>query len=240
MSRWVELVGVDNIRDLGGLPVTGNRTTRPGLVFRSSTPQQLTAEDLAFLLSDKRLRTVIDLRHPQEARQEAYGLLADADVFRVSLPFATPLGAVPAARRDALTDHYLGMLAGSGDEIVSAARIIGDDRQHSVLFHCAAGKDRTGVLAAVVLHAVGVPADAIAEDFALTALRSDRIGQRLATMSTYQSMPLPVGIPMEATAEVMHRFLDALVADFGGGAEWLLHNGLAPDELDVLRTVLVE
>ncbi|HVV21385.1 MAG TPA: tyrosine-protein phosphatase [Pseudonocardiaceae bacterium] len=238
MSRWVELVGADNVRDLGGLPVAGNRTTRSGVVFRSGTPQQLTAEDLAFLLADKRLRTVIDLRHPQEARQEAYGLLADADVHRVLLPLATPAGAVPDARRDALTDHYLGMLAGSGTEIVSAARLIGDDRRHSVLFHCAAGKDRTGVLAAVVLHAVGVPADAIAEDFALSAERLERIGRRLATMPTYQGASL--GGSMAVVPEVMHRFLDGLVADFGGGAEWLLDNGLTPAELETLRTVLVE
>ncbi|MFD8248233.1 tyrosine-protein phosphatase [Nocardia sp. NPDC059691] len=245
-DRWVEFAHIDNVRDLGGLPVQNGGTTRFGVVYRSSTPQNLTESDMAKLLGPIGLRTLIDLRLPDEVEREGYGLLAAADVRRVCLPVRkspqSSLAArdlVPDSSRVDLVDLYDKLLAGSAESIVAAVRLVIDAGHHSVLFHCAAGKDRTGVLAAVLLDAVGVPPEAIAADYALTGERMHRVRDRLDALPSYTGLPpVSTGI-LGVEAEVMRRFLAKLSADHGGAAEWLLAGGLTTGELARLRAVLI-
>ncbi|WP_062985568.1 tyrosine-protein phosphatase [Nocardia anaemiae] len=245
--RWVEFAEIDNVRDLGGLPVTGGGTTRFGVVYRSSTPQHLTAEDLAVLTGPVGLRTLIDLRNPDEVLREGYGLLTGSAAVRmVNLPVrkatevvATPAELVPDGRDYDLVALYRELLTGSSESIVAAARLIGDAERHSVLFHCAAGKDRTGILAAMVLDAVGVAAEAIATDYALTGERLERIRERLDALPSYHGLPpVRTGI-LGVDPDVIIRFLDELHTTHGGAAEWLRANGLSGTELARLRAVLV-
>jgi protein-tyrosine phosphatase len=245
-DRWVEFAQIDNVRDLGGLPVQGGGTTRFGVVYRSSTPQNLTEADMAKLLGPIGLRTLIDLRLPDEAEREGYGLLATADLRRVCLPVRkspqSSLAArdlVPDSSRVDLVDLYDKLLAGSADSIVAAVRLVVDAGRHSLLFHCAAGKDRTGLLAAVLLDAVGVLPEAIAADYALTGERMHRVRDRLDALPSYAGLPpVSTGI-LGVEAEVMRRFLANLSADHGGAAEWLLTSGLTTVELRRLREVLI-
>ncbi|MDX3071348.1 tyrosine-protein phosphatase [Streptomyces sp. NPDC088354] len=245
-ARWVELAEVDNIRDLGGLPVHGGGRTRRGVVFRASTLQDATADDVELLLGRYRLRTVVDLRGPDEAAREGHGLLADTPVRRVSLPVrrvqAAVTDAVPAVRGEAVDDtagFYEGLLDGSGASLVDAARIVADTDQHAVVFHCAVGKDRTGVLAALLLDAVGVPADAIAADYALTAQRVARIRERLARLPSYRDLPAVEHHYMASKPQVMHHFLDTLRTRHGGAGRWLRERGLTGAELGRLKGALV-
>ncbi|MFF3561623.1 tyrosine-protein phosphatase [Streptomyces sp. NPDC002574] len=245
-ARWVELAEVDNIRDLGGLPVHGGGRTRRGVVFRASTLQDATADDVELLLGRYRLRTVVDLRGPDEAAREGHGLLADTAVRRVSLPVrrvqAVVTDAVPAVRGEAVDDtagFYEGLLDGSGASLVDAARIVADTDQHAVVFHCAVGKDRTGVLAALLLDAVGVPADAIAADYALTAQRVVRIRERLARLPSYRDLPAVEHHYMASKPQVMQHFLDTLRTRHGGAGRWLRERGLTGAELGRLKGALV-
>nr|MDT0665519.1 tyrosine-protein phosphatase [Micromonospora sp. DSM 115978] len=76
MDRWFDLIGCDNVRDLGGLPTVDGRTTRYGHLLRSDTLQDLTAGDVSRLHDGYGLRTVVDLRAPAEAAREGRGPLA--------------------------------------------------------------------------------------------------------------------------------------------------------------------
>ncbi|MFC1440664.1 tyrosine-protein phosphatase [Streptacidiphilus sp. N1-10] len=243
-ARWVELAEVDNVRDLGGLPVRGGGATRRGVLFRASTVQEATPADVEVLLDGLGLRTLVDLRGPRESAREGHGLLERTGLSRVNLPVRQERGvaadAVPDVSGSRLADFYLAMLAGSGPSVLAAARIVADRERHAVLFHCAVGKDRTGLLAAVLLDAVGVPADAIAEDYALSASRTARIGERLARLPSYGRLPAVEHGLMSADPAVMHRFLETLRTGSGGGAGWLLRQGLTEAELQDLRAALVE
>ena len=243
-ARWVELAGVDNVRDLGGLPVRDGGVTRRGVLFRSSTLQEATPADVEVLLEGLGLRTVVDLRSPRESAREGHGLLEATAVSRVNLPLRQERGvaadAVPEVSGSRLADFYVAMLAGSGPSLVAAARIVADPEQHAVLFHCAVGKDRTGLLAAVLLDAVGVPAAAIADDYALSGSRTARIRERLARLPSYGRLPAVEHALMSADPAVMHGFLEVLRDGSGGGAGWLLRQGLTEAELRALRVVLVE
>ncbi|MEU8899107.1 tyrosine-protein phosphatase [Nocardia sp. NPDC048505] len=247
LRRWIDFAEIDNVRDLGGLPVADGGTTRFGVVFRASTPQHLTAEDLRTLLGPVGLRTLIDLRNPDEVEREGYGLLGRAAVRVVNLPVRkatqtslTPADLVPDGQRYDLVGLYRELLGGSPESVVGAARLIADPDRHSVVFHCAAGKDRTGLVAAVLLDAVGVPAEAIAADYALTGERLGRIRARLDALPSYHGLP-PVNTGILAVdPEVIRQFLAGLHSTHGGGAAWLRAHGLSATELARLRQVLVE
>lgn len=242
--RWVDFAEIDNARDLGGLPVHGGGTTRFGVVYRASTPQQLSVADLDRLLGPMRLRTLIDLRMPGESAREGHGLLAKSAVRLINLPISTPahtgpqhLG--PDARHDELLRLFGELLRGSAESVVAAARLIADARHHAVLFHCAAGKDRTGLLAAVLLDAIGVPATDIAADYALTEHRLARIRTRLIALGSYPDLPpVRTGI-LAVLPATMRGFLADLHAVHGGAARWLRANGLTVTELAALREVMV-
>lgn len=243
-SRWVEFTGIDNVRDLGGLEVAGGVRTRRGRVYRASTLQELTDHDRDTLLGVLGVRTILDLRSPDEARREGYGLVAAAPVRIVNLPIAKakskPGEAVPDSRRVDLVALYRDMLAGSVRSVVTAARLIVEAGPHPVVFHCAGGKDRTGILAAVLLDAVGVPAEAIVEDYALTALRLDRIRERLVRLPSYRGLPPVREGVLTADPMVMRQFLTTLRAAHGGAAPWLLDHGLSAVDLARLRAALIE
>ena len=105
--------------------------------------------------------------------------------------------------------------------------------------HCAAGKDRTGVIVALALVAAGVEPEAIVADYMATADRLEAIIERLARSRTYSadvsSRPVQAHLPR---AETMKSFLEQLHVRYGGLPRWLAGNGFADDELSQLRAKL--
>ena len=245
-QRWIDLDGADNIRDLGGLPVTGGGRTRFRRLLRSGTLQDLTADDVTYLVNILGVRTVVDLRQSDEAEREGSALADISGLRYLSLPFSSPGSIGPDTVADAtemdIVAHYLALLEGSAGNIVSAVRVFADEADLPAVFHCAAGKDRTGVLAAVMLDAVGVSSEAIIADYALTAQRIRQISARLARLETYQQMlAVSRGIKGAATADEtsMAEFLGELHGRYGGGAGYLTGRGVSRSQLAALRAALV-
>jgi protein-tyrosine phosphatase len=246
-QRWVELEGADNTRDLGGLPVADGGRTRFHRLLRAGTLQDLTADDVRYLTEDLGIRTVVDLRLPDEAEREG-SALSDIPAVRY---LCLPLSSAGNIRSDIVADgaeidivaHYVALLEGSAANIVTAVRAFADDLSRPAIFHCAAGKDRTGVLAAVVLDAVGVSREAIIADYALTGQRMKQISARLLRLATYRDMQaLSRGIKGAGTAEEesMAAFLDELHGRYGSAAGYLSSHGVSSRELAALRAALIE
>jgi protein tyrosine/serine phosphatase len=247
---WLDLEGADNVRDLGGLPVTDGGRTRYGVLLRSGTLQDLTEADVAHLIQDFGLRSVVDLRLHDEAAREGSALRAVPGVNHHPLPLwsADPVRADAVAHTGMdVVDHYVAFLEGGCESIVAAARLFAAPGSLPAVFHCAAGKDRTGVLAAVVLDAVGVTAEAIVDEYALTEQRIEAIRARLARLETYRRMRAVAQArdargrgSMSANEDTMRRFLHHLRATYGGGAGYLAAHGFTAVELAALKRALVE
>jgi protein-tyrosine phosphatase len=256
-ARWVDLEGAVNVRDLGGLEVAGGGRTAPGVLLRSDNLQGLTGRDVDRLLHGHGVRVVVDLRTVAEVELEGPGPLAGderVDIRHRSLfPEAgertdvaadgllpwqgRPLGGDPA--ESPAVRAYLGYLRDRPDSIVAALRDVAEADGAAVV-HCAAGKDRTGVVCAVALAAVGVAREAIVADYVATG---DRLGPLLARLRASPTYAADLDGRPDAThrprPETMTRVLDVLDEQDGGAGGWLAAHGFGEDELAALRGRLV-
>jgi len=169
LTRLIPLEGAYNFRDLGGLACGGGRCVAKGLVFRSDRLSRLTAADLS-LLRELKIGSVFDLRSQAE-------LAADTQCeFGIGSPFHRHLPLVEVSlhpgdqtidwKKIDLQNRYLEMLEQGAHAIRALIEHLADDKAPPTVFHCTGGKDRTGVVAAVLLRALGVPDEIIVEDYA--------------------------------------------------------------------------
>jgi protein tyrosine/serine phosphatase len=175
--RRLSLEGPVNFRDLGGYPTVTGRTVRRRHLFRSDALHRLTERDAARVRA-LGVTTLVDFRTPRERERAGPGGIAYLDdVEHVHLP------TIDETRRDpeeiarsfaTAADAYLTMLERGAGAYASALRIVAASEQ-PVVFFCSAGKDRTGVFAALVLGLLGVADEDIVTDYALTAEVIERI-----------------------------------------------------------------
>jgi protein-tyrosine phosphatase len=241
-SRFVPLAGASNFRDLGGLPTSDGATTRWRRVFRSDTLQELTEQDVKVLRGDIGLATIIDLRTTREIRNEGRGPLEVEPVAYVNLPFIADLEVqdeVPdAVERDVLAD-YRHMLDTAGHIIAEAVHTVAVS-DGPVVFHCAAGKDRTGILAAIIELLVGVPRRVVVGDYELTNQVIEQICERLARFDTYTNVRVNPWSHFRCQPAVMEGFVDLLDERHGGAAGWARDTGLDDADIIHLRDLLLE
>jgi protein-tyrosine phosphatase len=252
---WIELEGAANARDVGGLPTEDGGKTVTGRLLRSDNLQDLTAADIAKLTGELGLTTVVDLRSTAELHSEGPAPLDDvAAVEHRHHPVLPEEGLATDAVADvlltrgerdrsrypdnALTGHYLGYLEDRPDQVVDALRSVAR-AEGAALVHCAAGKDRTGVVVALALSVAGVRPDAIAADYAATGDRTGPLLARLRQSVTYSAdVNRKSDDDHKPQAETMSAFLAELDRQFGGAAAWLTGHGLSEDDLTRLRNKL--
>ncbi len=170
-QRAISFTTAFNFRDLGGHSGAGGRSVHYGRVFRSDSLHRLTEAECAQLTA-LGVRTVLDLRRPKEIARD--GRIRDTaglayhnihPVHREWNPARYDEVAGPARY---LADRYLDMTEEGGAGLGEALRLIADPDRGPVVFHCFAGKDRTGVLSALILSLLGVSDEDIAADYALS------------------------------------------------------------------------
>lgn len=241
-GREVDVPGMFNVRDLGGLPLRDGGTVRAGRLLRSGELSGL-QPDGAATLAEAGLRTVVDLRTLDEiaARPDNLGGTG-ATVHPIPL-LALAYRDIPACE----VDLYVYMADFCEIEIARAVKALAAPGALPGLFHCAVGKDRTGVLAAVILSLIGVPDEEIITDFLRSnaALGLPRVpgvpstaARKVAEASPVYDMLLAARNPVRA--EVMVEFLARVRARHGSVAEYLRSGGVTDDELASLEAELVE
>ena len=240
-DRWLTFDGLANARDVGGLPLAGGGRVRPGVLLRTESLEGLSPADVARLTGELGVVQVLDLRKDEELLISGAGALAGAGVTVHRLSFIPDSGrGLPELGEDAdpMVGHYLAYLGDRGANVVTGVRRIAERETGATVVHCAAGKDRTGVLVALVCSAVGVPRDEVVADYALSATRIDALFRRWTTAAG-QPMPAPEEIDRHRPrAEVMQTFLQLLDERYDGPVGWLREHGLTEGELATLRSRL--
>lgn len=246
-ERALPLQGGQNFRDLGGYRTVDGRTVRWGLLFRSGSMHFLTAADYTYLES-RGIRTVCDFRSSEERTSEpsawpaakAPHILAD-DYAMASLSNGIGLkpGEAPTAEnaKAMMTATYPQMLVRFNSQY---RRMFGEMLAGRVplAFNCSAGKDRTGVAAALILTALGVPHQTVVEDYTLTNRYFDPqkvVRNSAAVPAGFDKLPPDVlRAYMVADPAYIEAAL-AVVEGHAGGAE-----GYFRDELGLSRADLVK
>ena len=240
--RWIALDGAVNAR-----------VVVPGVLLRADNLQSLSARDVRLLVEEEALEVVLDLRTDVEVELEGPGPMRSERAVRIEHRSLYPdsegnmdLDADTVkpwgwADEDESPDEppvvraYMSYLRRRPDSVVGSVCAIAR-ADGAVLVHCAAGKDRTGVVVAVALDAGGVDRDAIVEDYLATRERIDAIMARLASSSTYRAEleghDAQKHAPVPGT---MERLLELVDDRFGGSVAWLSTHGLSDPDIERLR-----
>lgn len=263
------LVNATNARDLGGFATADGRSVRRGLLFRANALNRLTDEDV-LALGRLGLAHVIDFRHAEEIELTGPDRLPAAPACRlVSLPLFDPdhdvfttvsaaLRGVKGARSElllrlspqrggaaaAMVELYRWFVASpvARETVATVVRMLASTESLPLLFHCTAGKDRTGWLSAVLLHALGVDRDAVVSDYLRTNdLNASGTAHLLATVAGRLEDPSVLLPLLEARAEYIEAAFDEVDAAYGG-MDGYLRDGLEIDAttLAALRHSLLE
>jgi protein-tyrosine phosphatase len=244
-GRTVSLEGAFNVRDLGGIATSGGASTRRGIVYRGDALDWLTARDEDKLFGELSIGTIIDLRTRGEAGGDG---LADARHFPAVKALSIPL--IPDERADlepfpfgdpeAVGRHYIRYLGIPGSPAVEVILAVTSslDRGVPVLFHCAAGRDRTGVVAALLLLLARGRAEEIVQDYMDSNLHAAEVSRHLMHNPLYQRTDVD-NDPGFVDRRAIRRFMKLLRAEFGGAAAWAEAAGINRMTLDTLRHRMV-
>jgi hypothetical protein len=235
--RFLELVGADNVRDLGGLPTADGRTVRTGHVLRSDFLVRLDPDDERQLIGELGLRSVVDLRTAAEVERFP-GPWDDhqVEVVRAALPLDP---AFVANGLDDMTGLYLAFAEPPAPALRSAVEALLDVGRHPVLVHCAAGKDRTGVLAALALDLLGVARETIGLDYALTRDRMPRVIARLEAEAGRKRSPTLPEVMYGADPATIEGFLAGIEERHGGARGWAAEVGIEDAAIERFRAAML-
>jgi protein-tyrosine phosphatase len=257
-ERQIKLEGQGNFRDLGGYKTVDGKTVKWGLIYRAGQLNKLTDADIT-RLKELKIRTVVDFRGTAEAESRGKDRLPEGirsiplPIDSGSLPKEEPAPAgSPSGRTDFMLQATRSIMINRTDVYAAFIRELSEAQNRPLLFHCTAGKDRTGIGAAIVLSLLGVPWETVREDYLLSNYyRREENEREIKNMrediAKRQGIP-PEKVDMtsyEAMFFVKPEYLDAahdeVIRRYGSMDSYLRKGiGLSGEMIDRLRNELLE
>jgi protein-tyrosine phosphatase len=238
--------GCDNVRDIGGLPTVGGGRLQRGVLIRADALTTLSPRGWA-AVETSGVRRIVDLRYltlpPSEPPKEL-----EIEVVRIELYPDDPTYWERARdgfdAGDSLSDYlswqYVNALETRGEQLTAAVAAVAGAKSGAAAVHCQAGKDRTGLVVALILRLADVPIDAVAADYALSAsdgrLALERWIAEVDDAEERDRRERLSGAPESA----MRQMLAELERRYGGAEAFLLGEGLPPASVAGLRARLLK
>ncbi len=250
-SRYIDIDFVGNLRDLGGYTTKNGRVVAWRKLYRSAQPNPRSEEEVALLRSHTGITSVLDLRSSGESQKECIDLMVSNNIRYHNVPLLTdttgPGYDSETARFDKVKnmgEFYLTMInhPSFAPKLVKALELLAEPANHPVLFHCAVGKDRTGILAATVLSLLGVSDEDIATDYSLTDPHMPAFLDNLRKSSAegaafVDSFP---AFMWKASKESMEAVLSGVKDKYGSFDNYLLGGGCDVSLFNRLENALLE
>lgn len=239
VERAIRLEGAYNVRDLGGLRTAKGDMVRTGRLYRADSLSALTDSDLE-ILAGRRLATVIDLRTTHEIETQGLARLVDSGARHLHLSILEGNFAADGLRDvpESLGELYVGMVERASDRFVRLFETIATPGSLPAVFHCSAGKDRTGVTASLILGMLDVPKETIVADYAVTDanMRAHLDKERMNTTRANGRFPESY---TRALPETMAQFLTVLEERWGSVNGYLDHIGVERATRDAIASELL-
>lgn len=237
-----DLTRLVNLRDLGGLPLKDGGRTLFGVLYRSDAPKWQDSAPVGVVAWPP--RTVIDLRSAIERGQHPHPLTGEGTTVHSVPLLGDRIGEdskskAAAAMKIGLEALYAAILGFAAPQLVSIAHIVAD-APGPILVHCSAGKDRTGMVSALLLRTIGVPRANVVADYAETAKNMPAVLQRLGNHSLLPGVD-KLGPDLTATSvPAVEHVLSILDSHPGGAHGWLVDAGADPAALAAWRARFVD
>ncbi|MFJ8066854.1 tyrosine-protein phosphatase [Psychrobacillus sp. NPDC096426] len=227
--RLMKLYGAFNVRDLGGYPATGGKYTQWEKYFRSDSIHRLPLESQEALIG-KGIGLIIDLRFPYEG---PYYFYKELGIKYVNIPLLDPAN-LKDKESTSLLDMYCDIIDLKQKSIYQIMQHIIAGQDKAILFHCASGKDRTGIISALLLDLAGVPHNIIAQNYALSAIylqpllkeRRDRL------IETYGIKDENI---LDCNPETMLEFLQYINKKYKNAEGYLKETGIDDWEIELVK-----
>jgi protein-tyrosine phosphatase len=233
--KRLPLTGAYNVRDLGGYGPAGGGTTCYGSFLRGDSLHELTDADIGKLF-DYGVRTVIDLRELEEAKLQPGRLNGLPEVTVHHVPLLAALApALGGALPTDLGETYVLCARHCTAALKRVFELLARSEVGGVLFHCAVGKDRTGIVAALLLELAGVPREVVLSDYSASEVFLRPLVERL--IRQHRQDPATGVHPdfLICDPKNMERLLDTLRSDYGGAESYLRAIGLSDQALERLK-----
>ncbi|UOQ48724.1 tyrosine-protein phosphatase [Gracilibacillus caseinilyticus] len=234
--NWVRLPleSIDNCRELGGYNTAYGQQTKWHELLRSSDMSKLTEEDIMFL-KEYGVKTVIDLRGEDEIQEKPNVLAKEAFCHYYNFPFITEQvsNIIYSSEKRFMGDFYIELLE-ENKVLQDIFHLIAHAEEGTIIFHCAGGKDRTGILAMMLLSLAGVEKKDIISNYEVSYTN-------LKTMHTEED--LPEGIPVDymySKGEYMEKAYEYLTATYESVEQYLLAKGVEQEVITLVKNRLVD
>jgi protein-tyrosine phosphatase len=234
----VDLEGAYNVRDLGGLRTRDGRRTKHGVIYRGDSLDNITPSDARILFDKLGIGAIVDLRTREEVDEQG-GLAFPVPYYRFSVLVEGRLGREPFPSDDPaeLAKVYLSNIDGGRAAVKGTFDVIAADLRAgaATLFHCAAGRDRTGIMAALLLSLVGVTDGQIAQDYVQSNRNARRVTRKLAENPLYANSESHRPEVILLREQTILGFLRLLRERFGSPREFCLESGVSPETLSMIE-----
>lgn len=237
VSEPIKMDGTHNFRDLGGYPARGGRVRR-GCFYRSDSLSELSQADREWM-ADRGITCVLDLRSKREMESTPDRLSPEFDYHAVSMSDRMNEEEDGSQFPDSLSALYIQILNTHKEQFAAVMKTLAARAGKPAVFHCAVGKDRTGVTAMLLLLLAGVPEDVILQDYAASAgnMRETFEKQKILLKQAGWTVP---DLLFESPAEEMERTIGYLKERWGSAEAYLKDCGVLAQELECLGQYLVE
>ncbi len=233
-QRHLKLAGCHNLRELGGYTTSDGKQTQWSTLLRSDSLHRLPVSSQQQLL-DYGVRTIIDLRTPSEVNRKEYALSNASEIKYFNLPLIEDRSQVESIKEKQLFEHNCFFLEERQPQIKTILETIATEKT-TIVIHCSAGKDRTGIIIALLLAVADVPVATIAEDYH----KSDRYLAPLYSSIRKQAIKEGFVHLLESPPQTIIDIFAYLDRHYGGVNQYLENIGINLETSSLLKTILLK